>query len=81
VDDSVFKAAFTAAVGKISGKCFENKAKDGKVWYSVTLVRHYVDDKGVPRKAQSFGVNDLPQVASVALQCHEWIRLKIRTDS
>lgn len=60
--------------GRINGRVFRNVHKGtGRVWYSTTIVRTFVDPKGVPRRADSFGVDDLLPVAEVARQLWHWI--------
>lgn len=68
------KPALELKAGNVTVRCFLNQTKDKHWWYSTVFMRHYTDSEGIPRKAQSFGVNDLPNVALLALQSQEWIR-------
>lgn len=59
--------------GKIVGRVWPNYDKDGKIWYSVTLMREFIDADGKPGTAGTFGINDLLPAAEVLRLCWAWI--------
>lgn len=51
------RPVFKATVGRVDGLVWQNKIpRTGKVWYSVTVDRRYVDMDGVERRAKPTAV-------------------------
>jgi len=69
-EKSVF--AHRIRLGRISAAIYRIADPKGE-WYSVTIQRHYRDDKGAVKQAHSFGKDDLLVVAEVSRQAFVWV--------
>lgn len=67
------KPAYEVTIRHIRAACWANRTRDGTPWYSVTIDRVYVDDKGVRRHARSYGRDDLPVIREAAALCYRFI--------
>lgn len=62
----------TFTSGEVSAAIFRHDHK-GRTYHSVTFTRWYRDKSGESRYANSFGIEDLPKVVSVAQMCDEYM--------
>ena len=59
-------------LGRIVAAIWANKAKDGRVWFNVTITRSYKDGDQW-KDTSTFGRDDLPMVAKAADMAYAWI--------
>jgi hypothetical protein len=59
-------------LGRIVAAIWANKAKDGRVWFNVTITRSYKDGDQW-KDTSTFGRDDLPIVAKAADMAYAWI--------
>lgn len=59
-------------LGRIVAAIWANKAKDGRVWFNVTITRSFKDGDQW-RDTSTFGRDDLPIVAKAADMAYAWI--------
>lgn len=63
----------TFTAGDVSAAIFRHDY-NGRTFYSVTFTRWYRDKNGQNRYANSFGLDDLGAIVSVAQQSDEYVR-------
>ena len=59
-------------LGTIRASIWVNKSRGKSVWFSVSVLRIYMDDSQW-RTTTSFGRDDLPIVAKAAEMAYQWI--------
>lgn len=59
-------------LGRIVAAIWANKAKDGRVWFNVTVSRSYMDGDQW-KDTSTFGRDDLPIVAKAMDMAYAWI--------
>jgi hypothetical protein len=66
------KPATDFRLGRVKATVWANQAANGDVWYSVEIVRLYLDAEQW-HESTSFGRDDLPLVAKAADMAFAWI--------
>jgi hypothetical protein len=66
------KPAHEYRCGRIKGTIWRQEGKESP-WFSVSIVRSYVDGNKQWKTAATFGKDDLLVVAEVARHCWQWI--------
>ncbi len=63
--------------GGVKASIWENKTKDGNVYYSVSLTRSYKDADDKWQETNSYYRDDLPKVELVMRKAFEFIHLEV----
>ena len=75
------KPVHEVRIGAIKAAVWANQvqgAEGDRTFYNVTLGRLYKDENDQWRTSDSFGKDDLPTVAKVAVQAHGWVASQVR---